>query len=188
MKSLFNTLAIGALSVIAVYSALTFGKSLSERKYTPAESIKTGIETPVCVASDSGQLNGKDGLDTVVFSPSGVMVIEDGKDKGSWLLETKDFEGMTSAYYSHVDGAVADMNNDSLDDIVYALPSGVYILENKGNLVFNVKTAVDGAALGHTALTGIGVKVRDFNKDGWKDIEYTNSGKVMRFMSRADGS
>jgi len=78
-------------------------------------------------------------------------------------------------YFNGAGVAVADFNNDGLQDIFFAgneVPNELYI--NKGNLQF--EKLGDGAGINENKVWASGVSIIDINNDGYKDIYVCQQG------------
>jgi enediyne biosynthesis protein E4 len=93
------------------------------------------------------------------------------------LTETLAMNGLFYEYYYNGGGvAVADFNNDGLQDVYFIAnihPNKMYL--NMGNLKFKDISKESGTA-DHIGFS-TGVTVVDINSDGWMDIYICNSGR-----------
>ncbi|MBK7713625.1 MAG: VCBS repeat-containing protein [Bacteroidales bacterium] len=93
------------------------------------------------------------------------------------ITETLAMNGLFYEYYYNGAGvAVADFNNDGLQDIYFVSnmhPNKLYL--NLGNLKFKDISKESGTAE-HTGFS-TGVTTVDINSDGWMDIYISNSGR-----------
>ncbi|MEP7107333.1 MAG: CRTAC1 family protein, partial [Ferruginibacter sp.] len=100
-----------------------------------------------------------------------------GIDFDNKLTESLTRNGLFYEYYYNGAGlAVADLNNDGLQDIFFLsnlYPNRLYL--NQGNLKFRDVSKVSGIA-DHSGFP-TGVTTVDINCDGWMDIYISNSGK-----------
>ncbi|MEM6845032.1 MAG: VCBS repeat-containing protein [Bacteroidota bacterium] len=91
-------------------------------------------------------------------------------------IDVSDTFNIMTYYYLYNGGGVAtaDLNNDGLDDLVFAgnqVPSCVYL--NQGNMKFKDITESSGI---NTQQWILGVSVTDINADGWSDIYLSVGG------------
>lgn len=104
--------------------------------------------------------------------------IDTGIDFNNNLKESTYMNGLFYEYYYNGGGvAVADFNNDSLDDIYFvSCLSSNQLYLNKGGMKFENVSKVSNAIGGYGF--GTGVTVIDINNDGLMDIYYCKSGKI----------
>lgn len=91
-------------------------------------------------------------------------------------VDDSDTFNIMTYYYLYNGGgvAVADLNNDGLDDLVFAgnkVPSRIYL--NRGNMQFEDITESAGFDVSKWVM---GVTVNDINADGWNDIYLSLAG------------
>jgi len=101
---------------------------------------------------------------------------ESGIDFENKIIETKEINGFNYINYNNGAGvAVADFNNDGLQDIYFLSTLGdnkLYL--NKGNLHFEEISQESGSD--KISGFGTGVTIVDINSDGWNDIYICLSG------------
>ena len=91
-------------------------------------------------------------------------------------VDDSDTFNIMTYYYLYNGGGVAaaDLNNDGLDDLVFAgnkVPSRIYL--NRGNMQFEDVTESSGFDVNSWVM---GVTVNDINADGWNDIYLSLAG------------
>ncbi len=102
---------------------------------------------------------------------------ETGIDFSNELPETIKYNGFQYEYYYNGSGlAVADFNNDGLNDIFFVSALKQHkIFLNQGNMKFLDVSHLSGI-LYRQRFSG-GATIVDINNDGWMDIYVSNSGK-----------
>jgi enediyne biosynthesis protein E4 len=100
-----------------------------------------------------------------------------GINFGNKITETLSMNGIFYEYYYNGAGvAVADFNNDGLDDIYFVSnlhPDKLYL--NQGNMKF--RDISDGSGTADHSGFSTGVTAVDINSDGWMDLYVSNSGR-----------
>jgi enediyne biosynthesis protein E4 len=100
-----------------------------------------------------------------------------GINFGNKITETLSMNGIFYEYYYNGAGvAVADFNNDGLDDIYFVSnlhPDKLYL--NQGNMKFR-DISVESGTAEHKGFS-TGVTAVDINSDGWMDLYVSNSGR-----------
>ncbi|MDI6738259.1 MAG: VCBS repeat-containing protein [Nanoarchaeota archaeon] len=157
-------------------SILTAGLAFASdaNRFVLQERAETGLGYPYDVSVASADLDNDGDLDLILASPPGVQLYK-GTNSG---YSNQGFIFSTSGENpdARVAVALADMDNDGREDVVLASPSGVRWLRNKGAMRFEDKGFVINA--GNTYLVGVGLEVKDLNRDGRKDIIYAVTDRI----------
>ncbi len=141
-----------------------------EKKYT----LNTEFGHPVDVSVKATDLDNDGNLDFLWGSPHGILraEVEDGKVKNKRLIFKLEKNRNPNM---RVGLDVGDLNSDGLNDIAFATPDGVRVLENKGNDKFEDKGYV---IKNQNYFVSADVDIADVNNDGKQDIVYATSPKT----------